>query len=83
MLSASISKKERVGMSAPGAFDSKSDRLPSLTNNGRRFLTNSVNLQHGFGQQVGGSMSVKGSKGAGRIGTGGSVGSSQGAMVMH
>ena len=75
MLEASISKKERVGMSAPGALES--DRLPSLgnTGNGRRFLTNSVNLQNGF-SQAGGSMSVKGSKsGNRRTGTSGSIGS--------
>ena len=55
MLAASISKRDRVGMSAPGvgtSLDSKSDQLPKLmdggTGKGSRFMTNSLNMSHGF-----------------------------------
>ena len=54
MLAASVSKKERVGMSAPGvSLDGRSDQLPSLIGaaqgKGSRFLTSSVHVSHGFG----------------------------------
>jgi len=81
MLAASISKKERIGISAPGIqHDNRSDGLPHLgmAGYGKRFLTNSAHMPHGFGApgaQVGGSISGKASRsGAGRTGTGGSIG---------
>lgn len=57
MLAASVSKRDRVGLSAPGvgtSLDSKSDQLPTLHGptpggpKGNRFVTNSLNMSHGF-----------------------------------
>jgi len=57
MLAASVSKRERVGLSAPGigSLDTKSDQLPTLqgaaptSQKGNKFMTNSMNMSHGFG----------------------------------
>jgi len=93
MLAASVSKKERIGMSAPGvSLDTRSDQLPSLAGaahgKGSRFLTSSVHVSHGFGatpgaQVGGGSYSVKAGSRPGRTGTGGSIGNPAAMAGLH
>lgn len=56
MLAASVSKRDRVGMSAPGlgSLDTRSDQLPNLGSqpaygsSNRHIVTKSANMSQGF-----------------------------------